>query len=43
MRRTVRTALVLLTVLAALHFAYAAEMRGVPVDIGQCSATVPPA
>lgn len=38
MRRTVRAILGLLTVLAALHFVYAVEMRGVPVDIGLCLA-----
>lgn len=43
MRRTIRAFLGLLTVLAALHFVYAVEMRGVPHDIGQCLATSPPA
>jgi hypothetical protein len=43
MRRIVRTILGVLTVLAALHFVYAVEMRGVPHEFGQCSATVPPA
>ena len=41
MRRTFRAILGLLTVLAALHFAYAVEMRGVPHQIGQCTASMP--
>jgi hypothetical protein len=40
MRRTFRAILGLLTVLAALHFAYAVEMRGVPHEFGQCTATM---
>jgi hypothetical protein len=43
MQRTIRTVLGLLTVLAALHLVYAYEVRGVPVEGGQCVAMAPPA
>jgi hypothetical protein len=43
MRRILRTILGVLTVVAVLHFVYATEMRGVPLDqIGSCAPSPPP-
>ena len=43
MRNASRVILGVLTMLAALHFVHAYEMRGVPNDFGQCVASDPPA
>lgn len=42
MRYTARAILGLFTVLAALHFVHAYQVRGLPNDFGQCAANAPP-